>query len=66
VEVVDTTAIPSGSRDIFVLDSNTQLVAAYINAQMFEAGNHYDVVAYQSSSSPLVRAFVVSYPIIDQ
>jgi hypothetical protein len=65
-EMVDTIAIPSGSRDIYVLDSTTQLVGAYINAQTFEADTHYDVVAFQSSSSPQVRTFVVFYPIIDQ
>jgi hypothetical protein len=65
-EMVDTIAIPYGSRDIYVLDSATQLVGAYINAQIFEADTHYDVIAFQSSSSPLVRVFVVFYPIIDQ
>ncbi|MFN8375242.1 MAG: DUF4397 domain-containing protein [Anaerolineae bacterium] len=63
--IVDTVAIPAGMRDVFVLDATTQQVAAYIAALNLEAGQHYDIIAFQSSNSAQVRAFVIHYPIID-
>jgi hypothetical protein len=60
---VDTIAVPSGVRDVYVVDSATQNLAAYLGTLLLEANTHYDIVAFQASNSQFVRAFVLAYPL---
>ncbi len=54
--------MPIGAFDIHIVDSTQNALAATIPNFSMEAGAHYDVVAYQESGSPRVRAFMVEYP----
>jgi hypothetical protein len=54
--------MPIGAFDLHIVDSAQNVLVATIPNFSMEAGAHYDVIAYQESGSPRVRAFVVEYP----
>ncbi len=54
--------MPSGTFDIYVIDTPNEQVAAIIPVISLQGNAHYDVVAYQEENSIRVQAFALPYP----
>lgn len=51
-----------GMVNLDVLDSNLAEMATTLAFMDLQAGAHYDVIAYQETNTPRVRAFLLKYP----
>lgn len=54
--------MPTGTFDVFILDSGMDMVGTTISGAMLEAGVHYDVIAYQETNSLRIQGFIIQYP----
>lgn len=58
----DIILMPTGTFDIMILDSVQDLLAATVSGVTMESDTHYDIFAFQETTSPRVRTFAVIYP----
>ncbi|MBZ0283539.1 MAG: DUF4397 domain-containing protein [Anaerolineae bacterium] len=54
-------SMPTGTFDLLILDTGLDMLATLISGAELETGMQYDVIAYQETSSPRVRAFLLVY-----
>lgn len=54
--------LPAGTFNLDILDSNRAQLAVSLASVDLQAGAHYDLIAYQETSTPRVRAFILPYP----
>ncbi len=51
-----------GTANLDILDSTLSQLATTLALMDLQAGAHYDVIAYQETDTPRIRAFLLAYP----
>ncbi len=54
--------LPAGTFNLDILDSDRAQLAVSLASVELQAGAHYDLIAYQETGTPRVRAFILPYP----